>query len=40
MSLVSRSCPATLSMMWILMRRSNSVSSMDWMMDLLMLWKP
>jgi hypothetical protein len=25
---------------WIQTRRIKSVSSMDWMMDLLMLWKP
>jgi hypothetical protein len=28
-----------LQMMWTPMRRSKSVSSTDWMMDLLMLWK-
>jgi hypothetical protein len=31
--------PVALPMMWILMRRSKSVSSMDWMMDLPTLWK-
>jgi hypothetical protein len=40
MSLVSRSFPATLQMMWILMKRSNNVSLTDWTMDLPMLWKP
>jgi hypothetical protein len=27
-------------MMWILMRRSKSVSLMDWLMDLPIFWKP